>query len=98
MASSDDPFERAVERESRLRRRAAGFETTHGLMRTTLKIYGALAVGWAILLTGHWLLLADPRWLVVLHTVAFAIVVGYWALTVATLAWMRRQHPGVFGG
>lgn len=97
MASSDDPFERAVERESRLRRRAAAFETTHGLVRMTTTIYGTLAAGWAIVLAGHWLLLDDPRWLAVLHTAAYAIVVGYWAFTIVTMSWMRRQHPEVFG-
>lgn len=98
MASTEDPFERAVERERRLRRRAAAFETTEGVMRMAIKVYGALACGWAVLLVAHWVLFADPRWLVVLHTVAFAIVVGYWLVTVAIWAWMRSQRPDLFGG
>jgi hypothetical protein len=97
MTSTDDPFERAVEREDRLRRRAADFDSPGGIARTALKIYVAMAIGWAVLLAGHWLLFADPRWLVVLHTVAYATVVGYWMFGVAAVAWMRRERPDLFG-
>ena len=98
MTDTDDPFERAVVRESLLRRRAEQLGSAGGLMRMTLWIYGALTLGWAIVLAGHWLLFADPRWLVVLHTVTYAVAVGYWLFNMVLFAWIRRQQPEHFGG
>lgn len=80
MKAANDPFERAVQRESRMRRRAALFETRRGVMRLALGIYGALALGWGIVLALHWTLFPQPRWLAVLDTIAFALVVGYWMI------------------
>lgn len=74
-----DPFERVIARESRLRRRTSELETREGAIRMALRWFAALALGWAGLLAVHWLVLGDPQWLVVLHTMVFALVVGYWS-------------------
>ena len=97
MESADDPFERAIQRERRLRNRAMTFESGSGVMRIAIVWLAALAVGWTVLLTLHWLLLPDPRWLAVLHTVAFALVVGYWVAMLTFMFWMKRSRPDLFG-
>jgi len=98
MTNPDEAFERAVEHESRLRRRAEAYDSATGAMRMTVQIYGALAVAWAFVLAAHWLFFADPRWLVLLHSLVFCGAVGFWAFSLATWAWMRRQRPDLFGG
>lgn len=96
MAENDDPFERVVAREVTWRRRAAMFDASAHSMRLALVSFGALAVGWGIVLVGHWLLLPDPHWLVVLHTVAFVLTVGFWAISAAMFALMRRARPDIY--
>jgi fatty acid desaturase len=92
MSASVDPFDRAVERERKLRERGAIFYSQRKQMRFIIRIFAALAVGWAALLTVHWLVLSDPRWLVVLHTMIFAITVGMWIAASAFVTWMQRRR------
>ncbi len=75
MGKVTDPFERAVRREETMRSRAAAVVTRDGMMRLVIMYYLALAAGWALVVAGHWMLLREPRWLVVLHTVVFSVVV-----------------------
>lgn len=96
MARSDDPFERAVAREHRMRERASAFSSRSGVVKMAVVWLGALGVGWALLLIGHWVLLPDPRWLVVVHTVGFALTAGYWLVSLAFLGSMKRARPDVF--
>lgn len=96
MHTTDDPFERAVAREQKLRRRAESMDSRSGILRFVLVWFAAIIVGWAVLLGGHWILFPAPRWLVILHTVAFALVVGYWCTTAAFVTAMRRRRPDWF--
>ena len=98
MNQATDPFDRAVERESRLRRRAAAFESRGGLMRFFVWLGLALGGGWAALLAGHWAFLGDPRWLAVLHTVVFAVVTGYYLVATVAIVYMKRRRPDMFEG
>jgi hypothetical protein len=92
MSANVDPFDRAVEREHRLRERGAIFYSPRKQMTVIIRVFAALAVGWAALLTVHWLLLSDPRWLVVLHTMVFALTVGMWIAASAFVTWMERRR------
>ena len=94
MGKVTDPFERAVRREETMRTRAAAVMSRAGMMRLVMIYYGALGAGWALVLAGHWILFREPRWLVVLHTVVFALVVvlalGAMAFT-RTVLWRRGE-------
>jgi hypothetical protein len=92
MSANVDPFDRAVERERRLRERGAMFSSPRRQMRMIIRIFAGLAVGWAALLTVHWMVLSDPRWLVVLHTMVFAITVGMWIAASTFVTWMQRRR------
>ena len=93
MPRSDDPFDRVIARESKLRRRAESLTTREGVMRMAVTVFAGMALLWAGVLAAHWVLLPDPRWLVVLHTVGFTLTVGYWAVSAAVAGWMFRRHP-----
>lgn len=84
---SADPFERAVMRESRMRGWAEMMSTREGCVQYLTKWLLALGLGWSVLLAGHWLLLADPRWLVVAHTVGFALTASY---SLACLVFLKK--------
>lgn len=95
MPRSDDPFDRVIARESKLRRRSEALTTRRGAIRLAATVLGGMAFLWAWLLICHWLFLPDPRWLVVLHTLGFALTVGYWLVSAALAGWMLRRHPGL---
>ena len=97
MSQAADPFERAVEREENLRQRAARFDSPAGVISLAVRWFLALGAGWAAILAGHWTLLGEPRWLVVLHTVVFALAVGYLLITYAAFVIMRKRRPDWFG-
>jgi Flp pilus assembly protein TadB len=96
MAKSTDPFERVVERESDLRRKASVFDSRSGMIRLAGWWFGLLGILWAVLLVVHWVLLADPRWLVVLHTIVFALTVGYFVVAMAFFQALRQRRPDFF--
>ena len=96
MPHTTDPFERAVEREHRLRDRAAALESPHAILGLAFRWFAALGLGWAAVLTAHWLLFAEPRWLVILHTVAFALMAGYWGITLVFITQMKKRRPDWF--
>lgn len=96
MTKTDDPFERAVAREEQLRKRGAAFDSPSGFVSLALKWFAALGVAWALLLATHWWLFPDPRWLAVTHTVAFALLAGYWTITVSFITFVRRRRPDLF--
>lgn len=97
MPEATDPFERAVAREQKLRHRAAALESPSALLGLAVWWYAALGLGWAGLLSAHWLFLREPRWLVILHTIAFALIVGYWCVTMMFIARMKKRRPDWFG-
>lgn len=97
MTKDTDPFERAVERERRLRDRAAAFESPRAILGLAFWWFGALGLGWAAILTAHWLLFDEPRWLVILHTIVFALMVGYWSISMTFMAQMKKRRPDWFG-
>ena len=95
MPANVDPFDRAVERERVLRERGAIFYSPGRQMTLIIRVFAALAVGWAGLLTVHWLVLSDPRWLVVLHTMVFALTVGMWTTASVFVTWMQRRREAL---
>ncbi len=97
MANEDDPFERVVAREVRQRRRMAMLDASASSMRAAVLVFGALTVGWAVVLAGHWLIFPEPHWLVVLHTIGFVLTVGFWGVTGAAYLLMRRTQPHIYG-
>ena len=97
MTQVTDPFERAVQRESRLRKRAAAWETRDGIMTIIPVFFGILGVLWAMVLTAHWVVFADPRWLAVLHTIVFALATIYWTMAYVFVRFMAKRRPDVFG-
>lgn len=97
MTRQSDPFERAVSRAEKMRRRAAAFETRSGMMRMAIYCVGALGIGWAILLAAHWIVFPEPRWLTVLHSVVFSLVAGYHLVVLAFVGSLKRNRPELFG-
>ena len=98
MANATDPFERAVQREEKLRARAAVFDSPSALFGFAVWWFAALGVGWAVILGAHWLFLEEPRWLVALHTIVFALAVGYGCVTALFFNVVRKRRPDWFGG
>lgn len=88
-----DPFDRAVAKEARLRRRADELTTRRGVSRLILRWYGALLLGWALLIAGHWVVFPEPRWLAVAHTVGFALYSGLAVLAFAFFRTMIARRP-----
>ena len=86
---TDDPFERAVARESRLR----AMRSRDDVIGVVIRYYAAIAVAWAVVLAAHWIWLADPRWLVVLHTVVFGVTVIFWLGAALFARRMTPRHP-----
>ncbi len=86
--TADDPFERAVRREGMLRR--AVFSRTDAVRLVKLWVAAVLAA-WAVVLVGHWLVFPEPRWLVVLHTVLFALGSTLMAITMVIQSQVARR-------
>ena len=97
MAASTDPFDRAVEHERALRKRAEEMESPSASLRMITRWFGVMSVAWATILAGHWLLLSDPRWLVVLHTVVFAVLVTMWSFAALFVTRMTKRREQVLG-
>lgn len=96
MTRARDPFERAVAKEERLRRKASVFESRQGMMRLIAMWFGAMGVAWAVVLVGHWMLFPEPRWLAVLHTVVFTLTAGCALFSFAFMTSMTKRRPDVF--
>lgn len=97
MSNAADPFDRAVKREQRIRERAAVLDSPSGFLSLAFRWFALMGVGWAAILAMHWALFGDPRWLAVLHTVVFAVMVGYWCIAAAFIAQMKKRRPDWFG-
>jgi len=97
MSTSDDPLERLALRETQLREQRAVLESGRGMMRLALRFLAALGVAWAIVLAVHWLFFASPRWLVLVHTLAFVLTVGYGLTAALFLRVMRKRMPEIYG-
>lgn len=76
MFESDDPFDRAVRRETAIHAamRRRFFDGLDREVRRTGVLMGA---GWLFGLLLHWALFPRPRWLVVAHSVLFLGAVIY---------------------
>lgn len=89
---SDDPFERALEKEQELRRRSR--PDTRRMLRIAGIAYLAFLLGWAGLLVTHYRLWPSPDWLRVTHTVVFGLVSLYWLIAmVFSRVMMKRYIP-----
>ena len=92
MLANKDAFERAVEREGVLRQRSANFYSSIQSMKIVRRFFGAMLLAWGLLVAVHWLWLSDPRWLVVLHTIFFAITAGWMLAAMAFTVLMGRRR------
>lgn len=97
--SGDDPFQRALAREEayrqkRSRRDVFGFPAQ--LFRTFKWLGLGALLAWAGLLAIHWLLLREPRWLAVLHTMVYGLALIYVGTALTAFSIMRR-NPAAFG-
>ena len=89
---SDDPFERALEKEQELRRRSR--PDMKGMLRIAGMAHVAFLLGWTGLLLAHHKLWPSPDWLRVVHTVVFGLVVLYWLIAmVVGRVMMNRYLP-----
>ena len=91
-AGGDDPFTRAIAREQAYRAR----RSRSGVSRLVFWFALAFVIGWGGLLSLHWTLLAEPRWLLVLHTIVFGITVLKIS-GAALFATMMGRSRGAFG-
>lgn len=73
------------------------FFTPGAILGLAVWWFAALGFGWAAVLTAHWVLFSEPRWLVILHTVVFALMVGYWCVTMTFITQMKKRSPDWFG-
>ena len=96
MTPTDDAFERLAKREDRLRRKRIDLSDPNAMVSFAYRWFAGLGMAWALLLAVHWIAFSAPRWLVLLHTLAFALTVGYWAFGALYLRAMRRRMPEVF--
>ena len=97
MPPGNDAFERAVEREQVLRDRAALFDSPVRLIRLVQRFEAAMLLGWGLILAAHWVFWSNPRWLVIAHTIVYALAVGYTIASTAFLAFVRCRRPDFFG-
>lgn len=92
-----DPFERALAREEGYRQRRS---RDMFLPTTVFRMFKWLAFGfaaaWGGLLAIHWTLFSDPRWLAVMHTMVYGIMLLYFATMAVAFTVMRRK-PEAFG-
>ncbi|MEY2472701.1 MAG: hypothetical protein QOK28_2030 [Actinomycetota bacterium] len=96
MPGPRDALERLARRETDLSAKRAELESRSGVMRLALQFYAALIVAWSLALAAHWIFFASPRWLVLLHTLAFVLTVGYWGAAMVMLRIVRRRLPEMF--
>jgi hypothetical protein len=96
VAKISDPFDRVVERESALRRKASSFDSPLGMIRLAAWFYAVLGAMWAAVLALHWIFLAEPRWLAVAHTIVFGLTVVYFTVAMTFLQTIRRRRPEFF--
>ncbi|HUR50097.1 MAG TPA: hypothetical protein VMY88_11305 [Acidimicrobiales bacterium] len=98
-AGTDDPFERALAREEAYRARRSRGELL-GFPSTIFRTFRWLAVGfaaaWGGLLALHWSVFADPRWLVVLHTMVYGVGLIYFTTMLVAFTVMQKK-PAAFG-
>ena len=97
MLASNDAFDRAVERERVLSERARRFFSLNAQMKLVQRFYAVMFLGWATLVAGHWLWLSEPRWLVVLHTVVFAVYTLF-AMSASAFVSLMRRRQGIYLG
>ena len=97
--ANGDPFERALAREEAYRQRRSRTDV-FGFPSTLIQTFKWLAVGFALawggLLAVHWTVFSDPRWLAVLHTMVYGVMLIYFATMAIAFAVMRRK-PEAFG-
>lgn len=74
-----DAFDRAVEREAKLRRRSR--PPIPELMNIALAYQLAVFVVWGAGLLAHHLLWPEPSWLRITHTIVFGAVNAMWFLS-----------------
>jgi len=94
--ASDDAFDRAVQREQVLRDRAELFDSPVRFIRLVQRFEAALLLVWGLVLALHWVFWSNPRWLVTLHTIVFALAAVYALASTAFLAFVRRRRPDFF--
>lgn len=97
MLASNDAFDRAVEREKVLTARAGVFYSPSAQMKLVQRFFAAIFLGWAAVVAAHWIWLSDPRWLVVLHTVVFAVSTLYATAASIFVSMMRRRQAAYLG-
>ena len=89
---SDDPFERAVEKEQENRGRSR--PDTRRMLGVASLAYLAFLLGWAALLFTHYRYWPEPDWLRIVHTVVFGLVTFYWVVaTVFSRVMLKRYLP-----
>lgn len=98
-ADNNDPFERALAREEAYRARRSrgdllGFPST--IFRTFRWLAAGFAAAWGGLLTLHWVVFEDPRWLAVLHTMVYGVGLIYFTTMLVAFTIMQRK-PAAFG-
>ncbi len=96
MASRRDPMQRLARREAEWVSKRSEVQTGAGMMRLALRFYAGLGVAWAAALAVHWWLFSSPRWLVLLHSLAFVLTIGYWSAAALMLRTMQRRMPDFF--
>ena len=94
-----DPFERALAREEAYRHRRSRtdvFGSSSVIFRTFKWLGVGFAAAWGVLLALHWAFLGEPRWLAVLHTMVYGVMLIYFATMAIAFTVMRRK-PQAFG-
>lgn len=92
-ADREDPFERVVQREERLRRRWRDVTDPSVGLRLVATFYGVCSVVWLGVLLAHGRWLGEPLWLFRLHVVVFALSVALGLVAFGFLAYLYRRHP-----
>jgi hypothetical protein len=75
-----------------LSERAKRFYSPDAQMKMIQRIFAGIYLAWGALLAGHWIWLSDPRWLVVLHTVIFAVCALFSMSASVFVSVMRRRQ------
>jgi hypothetical protein len=81
-----------VAREGVLRQRAARYYRQGADMKIVKRIFMLLILAWGCVLAAHWLWLSTPRWLVVLHTIVYAVVSIFWLAAMLFVTIMARRQ------